>query len=127
MERVHLTKERLLKGPVLGNQVWWGKCTTSADGKPKYLALSKAMDTFEHQDMEATRISSLQLLSKNLWVNKGEGPQCLLVVSLGMFLTKKNLVISTNRKNLFSSKANQDTLRQNAYSIIVHLKYTKVS
>jgi hypothetical protein len=24
--------------------------------------------------MEATRISSLQLLSKNLWVNKGEDP-----------------------------------------------------
>jgi hypothetical protein len=47
--------------------------------------------------------------------------------SLGMFLTKKSLVFSTNRKNLFSSKASQATLSQNAYSIIVHLKYTKVS
>ena len=32
--------------------------------------------------------------------------------SLGMFLTKKNLVISTNRKNLFLSKASQTTLSQ---------------
>src|SRR3954466_1445490 len=95
------SKERLLKGPVLGNQVWWGKCTTSADGKSKYLAKSMEMDNLSIKTWKLSRISSLQLLSKNLWVNNSEGPQCLLVVSWEKFLTKKNLVISTNRKNLF--------------------------
>ena len=33
LERVHLTKERLLKDHVLGNQGLWGKCTTSAECK----------------------------------------------------------------------------------------------
>ena len=47
--------------------------------------------------------------------------------SLGMFLTKKNLVISTNRQKSILSKASQSTLSQNAYSNIVHLKFTKVS
>ena len=47
--------------------------------------------------------------------------------SLGKVLSKKNLVISTNRKKLFLSKASQATLSQNAYSNVVHLNFTKVS
>ena len=47
--------------------------------------------------------------------------------SLGKVLTKKNLVISTNRQKSILIKASQATLSQNAYSNIVHLKFTKVS
>src|SRR3954463_3407040 len=69
-----LTKERLLKGPVLGNQVWWGKCTTSADGKPKYLALSKEMDTLSIKAWKLQESHHSNFYNKNLWVNKGKGP-----------------------------------------------------
>ena len=47
--------------------------------------------------------------------------------SLGKVLTKKNLVISTNRKNLFWAKQAKLHLAKNAYSNLVHLKFTKVS
>ena len=47
--------------------------------------------------------------------------------SLGKVLTKKNLVISTNRQNLFWAKQAKLHLAKIAYSNIVHLNYTKVS
>src|SRR3954463_4855380 len=74
-------KGRLLKGPVL---VKIKDCGESAPPlqteESKYLAKSMVWDNLSVKTWKLSRISSSQFPSKNLWVNKGEGPQCLLVV-----------------------------------------------
>ena len=57
--------------------------------KSKYLAKSLVMDNLSIKTWKLSRISSSQFLSKNLWVNKGEGPQCLLVVPWESFDKEK--------------------------------------
>src|SRR3954463_13350520 len=96
------SKGRLWKGPVLVKIKSDGESAQPLQmEKSKYLAKSMVMDNLSIKTWKLSRISSSQFLSKNLWVNKGEGPQCLLVVPWEKVLTKKNLVISTNRQNLF--------------------------
>src|SRR4051812_15544133 len=96
------SKGRLLKGPVLVEIKAGGESAQPLQKEEsKYLAKSLVWDNLSIKTWKLSRISSSQFLSKNLWVNKGEGPQCLLVVPWEMFLRKKNLVILTNRKNLF--------------------------
>ena len=63
----------------------------------KYLAMSLVLDNLSIKTWKLSRISSSQFLSKNLWVNKGEGSPMSIGGSLGKILTKKNLVFSTNR------------------------------
>ena len=84
------SKGRLLKGPVL---VKIKSCGESAQPlqmeESKYLAMSLEKDNLSIKTWKLSRISSSQFLSKNLWLNKGEGPQCLLVVPWERFLSKK--------------------------------------
>ena len=70
------SKGRLLKGPVLVKIKSGGESAQPLQmEKSKYLAKSMAMDNLSIKIWKLSRISSFQLLSKNLWVNKGEGPQ----------------------------------------------------
>ena len=96
------SKGRLLKGPVLVKIKSGGESAQPLQmEESKYLAMSLEKDNLSIKTWKLSRISSSEFLSKNLWVNKGEGPQCLLVVPWEKFLTKKNLVFSTDRQNLF--------------------------
>src|SRR3954464_5408703 len=86
------SKGRILKGPVL---VKIKACGESAPPlqmeESKYLAKSLVWENLSIKTWKLSRISSSQFLSKNLWVNKGEGPQCLLVVPWEKFLDKEKL------------------------------------
>src|SRR3954451_14385962 len=92
------SKERLLKGPVL---VKIKACGESAQPlqmeESKYLAMSLVLDNLSIKTWKLSRISSSQFLSKILWLNRGEGSPMSIGGSLGKFLTKKNLVFSTDR------------------------------
>ena len=84
------SKGRLLKGPVL---VKIKSCGESAQPlqmeESKYLAMSLVLDNLSIKTWKLSRISSSQFLSKNLWLNKGEGSPISIGVSLGKFCQRK--------------------------------------
>src|SRR3954464_7959940 len=84
------SKGRLLKGPVLVKIKSGGESAQPLQmEKSKYLAMSLEKDNLSIKAWKLSRISSSQFLSKNLWVNKGEGPQCLLMVPWESFDKEK--------------------------------------
>ena len=100
--RPFCSKGRLLKGPVLVKIKSCGESGPPLQKEEtKYLAVSPERDNLSIKTWKLSRISSSQFLSKNLWLNKGEGSPISIGGSLGKILSKKNLVFSTNRQNLF--------------------------
>ena len=88
------SKGRLLKGPVL---VKIKACGESAQPlqmeESKYLAMSLVLDNLSIKTWKLSRISSSQFLSKNLWLNKGEGSPMSIGGSLGKIFDKEKLSV----------------------------------
>src|SRR4051812_14826172 len=88
------SKGRLLKGPVL---VKIKSCGESAQPlqmeESKYLAMSLVLDNLSIKTWKLSRISSSQFLSKNLWLNKGEGSPIYIGGSFGKSFVKEKLSV----------------------------------
>src|SRR3954469_18630076 len=84
------SKGRLLKGPVLVKIKSFGESAQPLQiEESKYLAMSLVLDNLSIKTWKLSRISSSQFLSKNLWLNKGEGSPISIGGSLVKFCQSK--------------------------------------